>query len=83
MRTPAELLRELAGDTQPVPLTRLAKRLDARVSELLREFTALGDARLGGIAGPGWVSLHCEEGGRWTVTLTEAGRRHLGDSSID
>ncbi len=83
MRTPAELLRELDPDARPVPLTRLAKRLDARVSELLREFTALSDARLGGMAGPGWVSLHCEAGGRWTASLTDAGRRHLADSSID
>ena len=77
MRTPAELLRELGDSTGPVPLTRLAKRLDARVSELLREFTALSDAKLGGVAGPGWVSLHCDDGGRWTVTLTEAGRAQL------
>ncbi|MBI3347752.1 MAG: hypothetical protein HY020_11145 [Burkholderiales bacterium] len=72
MRTPAELLRE-AGDGEAVPLTRLAKRLDARVSELLREFTALGDATIGGVAGPGWVRLACDETGRWTVSLTEAG----------
>lgn len=80
MRTPAELLRELDKDAGAVPLTRLAKRLDARVSELLREFTALSDARLGGMAGPGWVRLHCEEGGRWTVALTEAGRAQLSSA---
>ena len=77
MRTPAELLHELGDSAGPVPLTRLAKRLDARVSELLREFTALSDARLGGVAGPGWVSLHCDDAGRWTVALTEAGRAQL------
>ncbi|KQV85735.1 hypothetical protein [Pelomonas sp. Root1237] len=74
MRTPPDLLHELGDGARAVPLTRLAKRLDARVSELLREFTALSDARLGGVAGPGWVSLHCDDAGRWTVTLTEAGR---------
>ena len=77
MRTPAELLHALGDGTGPVPLTRLAKRLGARVSELLREFTPLSDARLGGVAGPGWVSLRCDDTGRWTVTLTEAGRAQL------
>lgn len=75
MRTPAELLSALGDCTEPVPLTRLAKRLDARVSELLREFTPLSDARIGGLAGPGWVRLHCDDTGRWTVTLTDAGRQ--------
>ena len=75
MRTPAELLRELGDAAEAVPLTRLAKRLDARVSELLREFTPLSDARIGGVAGPGWVRLHCDDTGRWTVTLTDAGRQ--------
>ena len=80
MRTPAELLLALADSAGPVPLTRLAKRLDARVSELLREFASLSDARLGGVAGPGWVSLHCDDAGRWTVTLTEAGRARLSSA---
>lgn len=74
MRTPADLLRELGDGNEAVPLTRLAKRLDARVSELLRELTALSDAKLGGVAGPGWVRLHCDDAGRWTVRLTDAGR---------
>jgi hypothetical protein len=57
-----------------VSLTRIAKRLGLPVSLLMREYTALGDARLGGVAGPGWVRLECDEGGRWLAHLTEPGR---------
>ncbi|RZJ09865.1 MAG: hypothetical protein EOP39_10240 [Rubrivivax sp.] len=73
-----QTLHELAPDGQPVPLTRLAKRLDERVSVLLRELTAMGPANLGGTAGPGWVHVNCDDAGRWTAWLTDAGRRHLG-----
>jgi hypothetical protein len=69
MRTLAELD---AG--QGVPLTRLAKRLDRRVSQLLRDCSLLGDATLGGVAGPGWVRLECDDEGRWTAHLTPRGR---------
>ncbi|PTT92030.1 hypothetical protein DBR42_02805 [Pelomonas sp. HMWF004] len=72
-----QLLHEL--DThRPVALTRLAKRLDERVSVLLRALAPLGDAAVGGVAGPGWVTLHCDEAGRWTAQLTEAGRAQAG-----
>lgn len=64
-----QTLRELAPGGEPVPLTRLAKRLDARVSVLLRELTALSDARIGGTPGPGLVRLACDDAGRWTVRL--------------
>jgi hypothetical protein len=57
-----------------VALARLAKRLDQRVSVLLRRFTALGDAPLGGPPGPGWVHVVCDDAGRWTARLTAAGR---------
>ena len=53
----------------PVALTRLAKRLDQRVSVLLRELTALSDARLGGVPGPGLVRLACDDAGRWTAAI--------------
>lgn len=74
--TARELLRLLAElDTgNGVALTRLAKRLDQRVSVLLRELTLLCDAALGGVAGPGWVVLACDDAGRWTARLTPAGR---------
>lgn len=67
-------LHELAPGGEPVALTRLAKRLDERVSVLLRELTALSEASVGGMAGPGLVRLACDEAGRWTVHLTPAGR---------
>jgi hypothetical protein len=72
-----ESLRVLAelDAGQGVALTRLAKRLDASVSVLLREFTLLGDAKLGGVAGPGYVRLALDETtGRWVAHLTDAGR---------
>lgn len=64
-----QTLRELAPDGEPVALTRLAKRLDQRVSVLLRELTALSDASLGGVRGPGLVRLACDDAGRWTAAL--------------
>lgn len=60
-----QTLHELAPGGEPVALTRLAKRLDLRVSVLLREFNALG---------PLLVQLACDDAGRWTVWLNEAGR---------
>jgi DNA-binding MarR family transcriptional regulator len=67
-------LAELDDKGRGVALTRIAKRLDLTVSTLMREFTRLSDARLGGVAGPGWVRLACEPGGRWLAHLTEQGR---------
>ena len=64
-----QALRELAPGGEPVALTRLAKRLDQRVSVLLREFNGLTDASIGGVPGPGLVELACDDGGRWTVKL--------------
>ena len=37
---------------------------------------------IGGVAGPGWLSLACDDAGRWTARLTEAGRSKLGDSPV-
>lgn len=67
------LLLEL-DEGRGVALARLAKRLDERVSVLLRALTALSDASLGGVAGPGWVRLACDDGGRWRAWLTPVGR---------
>lgn len=72
-----QALSELAPGGEPVALTRLAKRLDQRVSVLLRELTALGAASVGGVPGPGLVELACDDGGRWTARLTGAGQKHL------
>lgn len=68
LRTLAEL-----DQGQGVSLPRLAKRLGVRVSVLLRLYTQLSDAVIGGVAGPGWVRLACEDG-RWLAWITETGR---------
>ena len=71
------LLAEL-DDGQGVALTRLGKRLGLGVSVLMREFTVLSDAKLGGVAGPGYVRLALDEKtGRWVAHLTDAGRALL------
>lgn len=74
------LLRLLLAldEGQGVALARLAKRLDERVSVLLRQGTAMSDAVIGGVAGPGWVRLTCDDAGRWVARLTPAGRAALG-----
>ena len=64
-----QTLHELAPGGEPVALTRLAKRMDQRVSVLLRELTALSDARIGGVPGPGLVRLACDDAGRWTAAI--------------
>lgn len=70
------LLRDL-DEGEGVSLPRLAKRLDERVSVLLRHCTALSDAVIGGVAGPGWVQLQCDDTGRWMARLTPAGREAM------
>ncbi|WP_249937228.1 hypothetical protein [Roseateles sp. DAIF2] len=74
-------LRALAelDQGQGVALPRLAKKLGLRVSVLLRLYTLMSDAALGGVAGPGWVRLQCEDNGRWLAHLTEAGRGDAQD----
>lgn len=74
------LLLEL-DEGKGVALTRLAKRLDERVSVLLRRLTALSDASLGGVAGPGWVRLQCDDAGRWMARLTPAGRSIIASNA--
>lgn len=69
------ILAELAAIHSPggMSLPRLAKRLDLGVSVVLRQLSLMGDAVIGGQAGPGWVSVvQTEE--RWVVHLTDAGR---------
>ena len=78
----AAILRELAaapGDAG-MSLPRLGKHLGLGASVLMRSLSAMSHARIGGVAGPGWVRVTQEEE-RWTAALTEAGRdfcaRHL------
>lgn len=70
------LLRVLAESAQPVSVPRLGKRLGLGASVVMRTLTLMGDAVLGGQAGPGWVTLRCEDE-RWLASLTDAGRQHL------
>lgn len=72
------LLRVLAESAQPVSVPRLGKRLGLGASVVMRTLTLMGDAVLGGQAGPGWVQLRCEDE-RWLASLTEAGRQHLAE----
>jgi FdhD protein len=79
------ILAELAA--APVPggmsLPRLAKRLGLGVSAVLRQLSLMGDAVIGGTAGPGWVHVVQTED-RWVVHLTEAGRNAAAsDASTD
>lgn len=56
-----------------VSLPRIGKKLGLSASVLLRHLTLMGDAMIGGRAGPGWVRVEQNEE-RWVVFLTEAGR---------
>ena len=76
------ILDELAAAPGPagMSLPRLGKHLGLGASVLMRSLSAMSDARIGGVAGPGWVRVtQVEE--RWNAALTEAGRafreRHL------
>ena len=70
----AAILVELATAPPPggMSLPRLAKRLGLGVSVVLRKLSLMGDAVIGGQAGPGWVRVEQTEE-RWVVYLTEVG----------
>lgn len=71
-------LRELVAlddSGRGVALTRLAKRLGVRVSVLIRLYTRMSDARIGDVAGPGWVRLQVDEGGQWRSFVTDTARQ--------
>src|SRR5690606_37248300 len=70
---------ELLADAPPpggVSLPRIGKRLQVSASVLLRHLTLMGDAQIGGQAGPGWVRVTQTEE-RWVVFLTDEGRATL------
>jgi FdhD protein len=70
----AGLLLALAeeGVGRPVSLPRLGKRLQQGASVLLRELALMGSARIGAVAGPGWVVVE-QRDDRWLASLTPAG----------
>lgn len=72
-RAALQTLAEL-DDGHGVSLARLAKRQQQRVSVLLRSYTMMSEARVGGQAGPGWVRLTCDEQGHWRAWITPEGR---------
>ena len=74
------ILAVLQQETEPMSLPRLGKRLGLGVSVLMRALTLMGDASLGGQAGPGWVQVILQDE-RWTVSLTEAGRRFCAEQA--
>jgi hypothetical protein len=79
----AAILRERAAvpGEAGMSLPRLGKHLGLGASVLMRSLSAMSNARIGGVDGPGWVRVtQVEE--RWTAALTEDGRafvaRYLG-----
>lgn len=70
------LVCELAtvADGQGMSLPRLGKRLGQGVSVLMRELAIMGNASIGGTAGPGWVRLE-QDDGRWVAFLSAEGRQ--------
>ncbi|AMM23747.1 hypothetical protein [Variovorax sp. PAMC 28711] len=77
----AAILRALAAAPGEggVSLPRLGKQLGQGASVLMRQLTLMGDAAVGGVAGPGWVRVVQLED-RWLVHLTDAGRAVLEDT---
>ncbi|MDC7805856.1 hypothetical protein PQS31_03350 [Luteimonas sp BLCC-B24] len=77
------LLAALAAAPDGMSLPRLCKRLDVRMSVLLRTLAYLGDDAIGDTSGPGWVRTF-EDGERTLAQLTDAGRamaRSLADDA--
>ncbi|NLG58935.1 MAG: hypothetical protein GX538_02080 [Gammaproteobacteria bacterium] len=71
------LLAELAAHPDGLSLPRLRKRLDVRMSLLMRTLAWLGEDAIGGVQGAGLV--HVEEGARGAIAvLTARGRAEAG-----
>jgi hypothetical protein len=78
----AAVLVEIATVPSPggMSLPRLAKRLGLGVSVVMRQLSLMGDAVIGGQAGPGLVRVEQTED-RWVAYLTEAGRSAAAEIS--
>lgn len=70
------LLALLAGHPDGLSLPRVCKRLDVRMSVLLRELAWIGEDAIGEVAGPGWVRVE-EHGESRVARITERGRARL------
>lgn len=77
------ILRELAGAPGEggMSLPRLGKRLGTGVSVLMRQLSPMGDAVIGGVAGPGWVRVTRLDD-RWVAALTDAGRAFCAEHLV-
>jgi hypothetical protein len=77
-----DILAALAQHPDGLSLPRLCKRLDVRMSVLLRELAWLGGDTIGGAPGPGLILVELR--GELTIAvLTEHGRRQFENSSTD
>lgn len=82
------ILRELAEAPGEggMSLPRLGKRLGQGASVLMRQLSLMGEATIGGHAGPGWVRVTRLDD-RWVAALTDAGRQwcaeHVPPSPAD
>ena len=70
----AALLAALAETPEGVSLPRLCKRLNVRMSVLMRTLAWLGEEEIGGVPGAGWVRT-VEHGTRTLALLTPAGKQ--------
>ncbi len=73
------ILLALSQEPAPMSLPKLGKRLGLGASVLMRALATMGDARLGGRSGPGWVTVRLQDE-RWTAALTDAGRRFCAET---
>lgn len=64
------LLAELARHPEGIPLPRLRKRLDVRMSLLMRTLAWLGEDSIGGVEGAGLVRVETRDGSD-IATLTD------------
>lgn len=71
------VLAELAAHPDGISLPRLRKRLDVRMSLLMRTLAWLGEDSIGGVQGAGLVRLE-QRGGAETVQLTDHGLAEAG-----
>lgn len=69
----AAIVAALAAAPGGLSLPRLCKRLDVRMSVLMRTLAWIGEDRIGGIPGAGLVRV-TRDGERDIAMLTDAGR---------
>lgn len=68
------LLAELARHPEGISLPRLRKRLDVRMSLLMRTLAWLGEDSIGGVEGAGLVRIETRDGSD-IATLTDRARQ--------